>query len=217
MMSSSKSVGKRLSERLKSLRKHHHHQQHIWDIGCDHGHLGMSFYGQEGVSKVHLLDPAEAVIDQLKLKYKDSYITNGSLNIIHSKGQDLKIKTPSNCIFIAGMGGTEIGEIIENILPQLDSDSYLVISPHRKILELRAKLERMSISLVKEEVVFENKQFYQILVLRPGVGAPVTRFGHELWMSRIGEQYRVQQIEKYGIHKDKFSIEYLEYLKSMVE
>ena len=216
MMSSSSRVGKRLSERLKSLRKYHHKQPQIRDIGCDHGLLGMSFYDNEEVKRIHLVDPSAAVIERLKTNYKDSYITDGKLIIIHSKGQNIKIDTLSNCIFIAGMGGKEMGEIIDHILPQLDPDSQLVISPHRKILELREKLKHMPVSLVTEEVIHDENQFYQIMVLRPGSGEKVSSFGEELWKSEVGEMYRLQQLNIYGPHKDNISIRYLEYLKNMV-
>ncbi len=217
MMSSSKRVGKRLSERLKNLRKFHQKQQHIWDIGCDHGLLGMSFYGEAGIESINLVDPSAPVIKELKINYKDSYITEGYLNIIHSEGQKLTIQKPSNTIFIAGMGGKEIGEIISHLLPQLDNSSQIIISPHRKILELRAQLKSMPLSLVTEEVIFEDEQFYQILVLKPGKGSAVSSFGQEMWRSEVGEQYRLQQLKTYEIHKDKASISYLEYLKTMVE
>src|SRR5690606_36999795 len=103
------------------------------------------------------------------------------------------------------------------LLPQLDKSSQIVISPHRKILELRAKLNSMPVSLIAEEVIFEDDQFYQILVLRPGKGPGVSSYGNEMWRSEVGEQYRLQQLKTYKIHKDKASISYLEYLKSMVE
>lgn len=216
-MSSSKKVGKSLSDRLRHLSKHYQNQKYIWDIGCDHGLLGMSFYGLPGVEVVNLVDPSKPVIEELKARYKDSYITKAPLNIIHSKGQDLSIDQYSNCIFIAGMGGKEIGEIILNLLPQLDPESRIIISPHRKILELRELLGNLPISLVTEEVIEEEDQFYQILVLRPGIGKSVSPYGHDLWKSEIGEKYRLQQLKTYEIHKDTASIKYLLYLKSMLK
>lgn len=215
-MSSSSSVG-RLSERLKALKKYYQNQKNIWDIGCDHGLLGLSFRDTEEVITINLVDPSQPVIELLKRKYEDSYITKGLLNIIHSRGQEISINSDSNCIFIAGMGGKEIGYIIIHLLPQLKNDSQIVISPHRKILELRELLRSLPITLVTEEVILDDNQFYQILVLRPGEGKKVSLYGEEMWKSKIGELYCLQQLKAYEIHKDRASIRYLEYLKSMVE
>ena len=56
------------------------------------------------------------------------------------KGQDVILGPNSKTVFIAGMGGKEIGEIIQNLIPQLTPADRLVISPHRNILELRQYL-----------------------------------------------------------------------------
>src|SRR6476661_2613415 len=136
------------SLRLTKLHSYHSTEENIWDIGCDHGYLGSSFKDSEIVKAIHLVDPSGPVIQNLK----DSYISVPNLKIHHQEGQYLFIDSNSNLIFIAGMGGKEIGEIISHLLPQLDSTSKFVISPHRKILELRALLNVMPISLLSEEV-----------------------------------------------------------------
>lgn len=211
MMSSSR-VGTFLSARLNALRSYHQKQRNIWDIGCDHGLLGLSFDNEEEVESIHLVDPSAAVITELQNKLKDSYITKGAVYIHHKQGQSLSIETTSNCIFIAGMGGKEIGEIIIHLLPTLDDTSRIVISPHRKILELRALLGELPLALIQEEVIFEDGQFYQIICLKKGEGPRVHPYGRDIWKTEVGEQYRDHQMKHFRVHEDLASKGYMEYL-----
>lgn len=206
-----------LSERLKAIHHCYRGEKNIWDIGCDHGLLGLSFVSTENVESIHLVDPSAEVVRVLKEKIKDSYITNPSLNIHHKKGQELKINLLSNIIFIAGMGGKEIGDIIRHLLPQVDETSKFVISPHRKILELRSLLYSLPLELISEDLIFEDNQFYQIMALRPGTGnIKVSSFGGPgIWQSVNGKAYQIQQMAFFSLHKDKLSTEYVDFLKTL--
>jgi tRNA (adenine22-N1)-methyltransferase len=207
-------VGEELSLRLSTIRSFYSQETHIWDIGCDHGLLGTSLI-DSGVKSVNLVDASAAVVDTLLKKYKDSYITETALNILHSEGQKLNLVQDSNCIFIAGMGGKEIGEIILNLLPQLNQSSRIVISPHRKILELRCLLKELPVTLYRETLVFEDGQYYQILALTPGSKGPkVSSYGEQIWEGDVGELYLEQQLKHFSTHRDARSVGYCDYLRA---
>lgn len=208
--------GEKLSRRLETLASYHNNQNIIWDIGCDHGLLGLSFRDNSHVNEIHLVDPSKPVIDELQKKLKDSYISKPILNIHHQSGQSLTLpREKRNLIFIAGMGGTEIGEIVSSLHTQVDNDSLFVISPHRKILELRELLGKLPVSLIKEEVIFEDGQFYQIMALRAGPGPGVSRYGMEIWKSETGKAYREHQIRFFTPHRDVASQSYVSFLKTL--
>jgi tRNA (adenine22-N1)-methyltransferase len=210
-MNSSKRVGT-LSIRLETLRSCYQGQERVWDIGCDHGHLGISFQNEPSVKSIYFVDSSPDVIQLLTKVVKDSYITKA--HILSLKGQDVKIAEKSNCIFIAGMGGKEIGEILTALMPDLSEDSLLVLSPHRKILELRQKLGKWPLILREERVIEENGQFYQILILFKGDrGRRVSAYGEDIWEGEIGERYLEQQLRTYSVHRDQASLSYLNYLK----
>ena len=113
------------------------------------------------------------------------------------------------------MGGKEISEIIQSLLPHLQSCSRFVISPHRKILELRSLLRELPLKLEKEEVVWDKGQFYVILSLKPDITGEkkVSLFGDDLWQSETGEHYRQQQIQFFSLHKDEKSQQYIDFLR----
>lgn len=216
MNSSRERVGGTLSLRLRTLSLSYTNQKHIWDIGCDHGLLGSSFLQREGVETVSLVDASPLVIEALRTQYKDSYISKAALNIVCAQGQNLNIPHSANCIFIAGMGGKEIFQIISNLLKMLDETSVIVISPHRWNRELRRELRELPLSLKKEEVIFEHDRFYEIMTLIPGrVEKRVSLFGEEMWKGEVGQMYKAHQLEALKHHKDEASLKYLDYLKML--
>lgn len=219
MMNFSSRAVDRLPHRLRHIRNCYENQDYVWDIGCDHGDIGISFLGHEKVKGVHLVDPSGPVIENLikKIGHIDSYITKELFfKIIQKKGQNLKINTRNNCIFIAGMGGKMVGEIVESLYPQLSPEDLVVISPHRAILELRTKLNALSIKLINEEVIKEGKQFYQILTLKKiETGSNVSLYGEQIWHGSLGEEYKNDQIKHFTHHQDVASLAYVEHLRSL--
>ena len=213
---SSRRGGPQLSFRLNQLHHYYQNEETVWDIGCDHGLLGLSYAHIESVKSIHLVDPAILVIETLHQKLKDSYITIPKLLIHHQPGQEVILNSNSNLIFIAGMGGKEIGEIILNLIPQMNSNDRLVISPHRKILELRSLLHSLPLALQHEEVIKEDGQYYQILSLRKSEEKGlIPLFGEKLWESETGREYRNHQLKTFEVHQDLASREYVAFLKAL--
>ncbi len=207
-----------LSSRLNFLASFYTNFTEVWDIGCDHGNLGLSFLEEKRVNRINLVDPSELVIKTLNLKLKDSYITIPDKIIIHqSKGQNLKIKSDQKkIIFIAGMGGKETREILTHIEKHLNPLDLVIISPHKNILELRAYLSSSSYGLLKEAVLLENQHFYQVLAigLLPSL-SKVSAFGSEIWHSPLGESYRLSILNTFKGHQDALSREFVAYLEGL--
>jgi tRNA (adenine22-N1)-methyltransferase len=207
----------KLSERLSKLHSYYKDSHSVWDIGCDHGQLGLSFGDVSSVQELHLVDPSSKVITELK-KTVDSYITKKDFKVtIHEKrGQEVVLNSDSKLIYIAGMGGEEIKEILIHLATQLSPRDQIVISPHRKILELRKYLHHSAYRLQEEEVLFENGQYYQIMALTlGGTGEVVTSYGSSLFLKGVGPEYKAHQIHHFKQHKDPESEAYFAYLGTL--
>jgi len=208
-----------LSKRLEKIRSFHGCIESIWDIGCDHGDLGLSFAHLPEVKEINLVDPSPLVMDVLNKKIQAAYIAFAKKIKTHlSKGQNLKIqKENTKTIFIAGMGGKEIGEILDSLSNYLSVNDTIVISPHRKILELRAKLQHSHFRLQKEEIFFEDGEFYQIISLSTDPGfSQVSPYGNiSMWRTPWGKIYRDKQIFNFSKHRDSLSKDYVSYLNSI--
>jgi len=218
-MSSSKK-SHRLSRRLEAIKSFDHQSVSIWDIGCDHGDLGLSFIDSDWVEEINLVDPSIRVIEALKKKIEDAYITRASskkVHIIKSLGQDLKLSPKKKTLFIAGMGGKEIGEILTHLISQISIEDRIIISPHRKVLELRHLLMDMNFRLIHEEVIEEERQFYPLFVLSiDSKYDNVSMYGGaQFWGTPNGLSYKDHQIRFFLKHMDPKSQAYVEFLKSL--
>jgi tRNA A22 N-methylase len=163
------------------------------------------------------VDPSLNVVNVLKQTIKDSDIPEHALiKIHHKKGQEITLNPMSKLIFLAGMGGEEIQEILQHIGPQLGLCDTVVISPHRKILELRAWLSASHYRLLDERVIYENGQFYQVIALKQNSDLPqVSSYGISLWQNEVGRTYRLHMIRSFSCHVDLKSRQFVEYLKCL--
>lgn len=166
------------------------------------------------VTSIDLVDPSDDVINALNIKLIDSYITTGDLVRIHKvRGQELVPNTETKCIFIAGMGGREIGEILTHLASYITITDRIVISPHRNILELRKYLLHSEFRLFDEVCLSENGQFYQILCLQKSDILPqVSLYGDKLWGDQSGKEYLKHLVNALKSHQDEDSRAYLKYL-----
>lgn len=213
--SSSTRVGG-LSQRLAFLHSWHRDEPIIWDIGCDHGHLGLSFAEHPLVKEIHLVDPSESVISVLN-KTLDSYITNGQVFVHHMKGQEINITSLSpQLIFIAGMGGREMGEILSQQSSHFHADTRIVISPHRNVLELRQRLRDLDLRVESEALVSENGLYYPVIILSLKSSLPeVSPYGDDIWKGPLAMEWRNQQLRHFELHQDELSKDYCAFLKAL--
>jgi tRNA (adenine22-N1)-methyltransferase len=190
----------------------------VWDIGCDHGYLGLHFLNNPKVELIGLVDPSDHVIETLKTNIKDSYITNpDKIKLICKKGQEILIRSDrKKIIYIAGMGGKETKEILIYLSDLLNSDDSIIISPHKNILELRAYLSNSKFRLIKEEIIQENQRFYQIMALGQSAHLPkVTPFGDGLWQGCLAPSYRSYLLSTFKSHQDVLSKDFVTYLENL--
>ena len=205
-----------LKGRLLELAQCYEGEGIIWDIGCDHGLLGSSFAENPQVREVHLVDPSFEVIKILKQnKSIDSYITKGRIFLHHNHGQEIRIDSKNNLIFIAGMGGKEIISILSEIEKNCLYPFRAVISPHKNILELRGHLRNSKLRLEKEFLIKDQGRFYQVLCLDFQSSESVSEFGDELWRDPRASSYRDYLLSVYASHQDSQGKAYFSFLKSL--
>lgn len=208
-------MNSKLSHRLHTIHTHAPLNPHIFDIGCDHGDLGLSFLSLPQVQSLSLVDPSDDVIDQLKEKLAVSDIPK-QIHVLKKRADQLKIETKKNTLIMCGFGGSQIAEGIAHLKPQLDSDSVFVLSPHGHFLQLREFLSQGEFDLLVDAIIFDEGQFYPLLVIGNRQGRAVHPFGEEdLWHSSVGARYRERLLRVYKNHKDPRDQSFFRYLESL--
>lgn len=207
----------KLKGRLAELAHCYSDEAVVWDVGCDHGYLGLSFLDEPMVKEVHLVDPSHDVIKELlNNKQLDSYITKRKLFIHHLTGQEVILSSRENKIFIAGMGGKEIIAILKSFEQQAHLHFNCVVSPHKNILELRDYLKDSHFRLRNEFLIKDGGRFYQVMGLDFSLeNTKVSPYGERLWNSPYAPDYRDYLLNVYGPHQEPKDQAYYKFLKSL--
>ena len=206
-----------LSKRLDYLASHYQGEENVYDIGCDHGLLGLSFVTYSTVKKIYLIDPNPFSVDLIKESI-DSYITEPVLIYpLKQSGENTKISSPNSIVFIAGMGGKTIVEILSAWSEEdYKNASQIVVSAHRGQLEMREFLRHCEFNVLREGVVIESGHFYEVLsVSKVRPGPLVSLYGDDMWRMSESNQYLRHQISYLKHHRDEASQRYLNFLKSL--
>lgn len=209
-------MSSKLSHRLSFIYNHTPLNTVIYDIGCDHGDLGLSFLDRPEVQSLYFVDASLEVISRLKSKIKEADIPK-AIKILHDNVQTLKINSQTCTVLMCGFGGQQIIEGIENLIVQMHEDSVLVLSPHRDYFKLRQYLFVKELELIHDLVVEERGHFYPLIVVAARKGEALDYYGHNLWHSSDGKDFREYLVNRLKNHQnpvDRAFFQYLETLKA---
>jgi tRNA A22 N-methylase len=208
-------MNSKLSHRLQTIHDHTPLNPHIFDVGCDHGELGLSFVIYPEVQTINLVDPSSAVIENLIRKTSCADIPK-QLLFFKKKGDQLEIKTKKNSVILCGFGGTQIAESVRHLKTQIDEESVFVLSPHSHVLQLRECLAKGEFDLLMDTMILEDQQFYPLLVLGNRKGREVHPYGEkDLWHSSVGAQYREKLLVALKKHLNPRDQSFFKYLESL--
>ncbi len=205
------------SKRFEYLSSFYEGEGSVYDIGCDHGLLGLSFLSNPNITDVYLIDPNPYSVDIIKGNI-DSYITKGkNIYPLRCSGEETKVQNSNSLIYIAGMGGKTIIEILSNWSEEsLQNASQIVVSPHRNQLELRAFLRSIKMNVVKEGLVFEGAHYYEVIsVSRTKGNQLISEYGDEIWQTPMAANYLKHQVKFLQKHRDEESLKYLNFLNAL--
>jgi len=205
-----------LAHRLASIASFYNNEESIYDIGCDHGLLGLHFQNYPLIKNIHLIDPNPYSVELIK-KDKDSYITEREKLIFkRESGEKIKITESNSLVFIAGMGGKTIIEILSEWDEQnFQNCSQIVLSPHRDHLKLREYLKNKGMKLVGETVIYDQERYYEILSVGLKGESEVGLYGEKLWKTEASANYKMHLLKHLSVHRDTRTVNYLNYLKAL--
>ena len=135
----------------------------IWDCCCDHGYLGIKILGNDLCAKMIFVDQLPHLIEQLT--HKLAPFDTGKHELITADAGDLSFSAEQrHLVILAGVGGdtsVEIVKAIENNHPTTQIDYIFCPSSSKKTL--REYLAHNEFSLAAENLVSDNKRYYEIL------------------------------------------------------
>ncbi len=115
------------------------------------------------------------------------------------------------------MGGEKIASIVDHLRPQFAADARLVLSPHRDIPLVRARLREANLGLIHEELVRDGGRFYEVLVVSPASERPVSPYGEEIWSGELAGPYCQHLLAGLAKHRDPSSEALRQFLTQKVK
>jgi len=154
-----------LPDRLKAVAKHIPQCRMLSDIGTDHAYIPI-YAIKNNIAKTAAA--CDIVDGPLKIAAQNiaSYSLTDKISVIKSDG--LKNAPESDVFVIAGMGGTLIGEIIENDIAKAKKADCLVLQPMTCAYELRKKLHETGFEIIDESIAKDTGKLYNIIVAKKG-------------------------------------------------
>lgn len=155
-----------LSKRLKKVASFVKEDEIILDIGSDHAYLPI-YLVQEG--KVSKAIAGEVVAGPFAKAQEEihRYDLSDHISTRLASGFDvIESNEEMGTVFICGMGGLLISEILEAGLKgdKIGPGTRLVLQPNNKEIDLRKLLMRANYKIIDEAMIKENEKFYEIIV-----------------------------------------------------
>ncbi len=169
----------KLTKRLTALADHvQGPYQSIWDCCCDHGLLGMALLQADKAQQVHFVDCIPSITEKLQLQLNAKF-ANGDRYQVHTIDVlDLPLtqssleecaKQQPQLIIIAGVGGEQTLQMVLHLTKRFKHlNLEFLLCPVRHQYQLRQVLLEQTFSeghieLISEQLVEENKRFYEII------------------------------------------------------
>ena len=182
-------LGKRLGQLANMVEQPY---SIIWDCCCDHGLLGMSLLQRKLAGKVVFVD---ILANQMAVLEKDLQrrFPEHNWQVICQDIKKLKLpkKLPKEepqlvkepqLFIIAGVGGDKTVEFIDSLsaaMPDLPFD--LLICSVQRNYPVRQALINQRFYMKQEQLIFENKRFYEALYVTKTPGQAITTTGSSMW------------------------------------
>lgn len=155
-----------LSKRLAKVAEFVKRDEIILDIGSDHAYLPIYLVEEKLVAAAIAGEIVRGPYEKARNKVARHDLTD-KISIRLGSGFDvLEIGEEMGTIFICGMGGILISEIIEKGMKdnKIAKDSRLVLQANNKEDLLRKLLMGLNFEIIDESIVKENDKYYEIIV-----------------------------------------------------
>ncbi|KTF17937.1 tRNA (adenine(22)-N(1))-methyltransferase [Pseudoalteromonas sp. H105] len=178
----------------------------IWDCCCDHGLLGMTLLERKLAKKVMFVDIVPELMNGLSNKLTQLMDPNlpceWQVQCQDVAGIELQ-PNAKQLVIIAGVGGELLLRLMQKIILNHEQQTLrglsFIVCPVHHTYSLRQGLARLGLGLISEQIITENKRFYEVLHVGFKSGAAIEPTGDKMWdfTDKNHHQYLNKLIEHY--------------------
>lgn len=153
-----------LSLRLKAVASYINRNDHVADIGCDHGLLGIHLVKSKKVKEIIVSDILPSALNNAR----ENILKEDLVSFVYPKvGDGLEvIENDTNTITISGMGTHTILKILDN--QKINQIDKMVICSNMDYNLLRKNIVKKGFFIADEKVVFEKDNYYVVILFKRG-------------------------------------------------
>lgn len=217
---------RQLGERLKHLYQwaNARHYDHIWDLCCDHGRLGLHLYTNNSGSHadtakpdthIHLVDQVPTITDRLKKHYCNKAHSHLHIHCLDAAKLALTPRQlkQKHLFVIAGVGGETAAKIAAGLLAhnaplfaRANPSIEFIFSPNNQAFELRRFLQERHFHVIAEAFISEKGWHHEHIHVElcpaesHGASALIDAIGDDIWapMTPQKRQYLTKQQNHYA-------------------
>lgn len=154
-----------LSNRLETIVRLCDNYQTIADIGCDHGYVTAELILSNRCEKVIATDISQKSLYKA-IRFCDSLNINNYVSFREGDGFKVIYKQDKvKQAVIAGMGGMEIINILENKKFRLKN---FILQPMRDVVKLREYLISHKYKIINDFLIYDEGVFYNVIKVMKG-------------------------------------------------
>ena len=131
------------------------------DVGSDHGKLIISLFEGGVISKGYAIENKKGPYSRLVKAIKDSGCEEKIIPMLSDGISELP--TDVDTVILAGMGGTNIIDILRAHPGKLKNVKTIVVDAHNAIPEMRKAMCKMGYVIADEDIVEDAKKYYEII------------------------------------------------------
>jgi len=149
------------------------------DIGTDHAYLPIFLLEQEKIRRAVACDIHKGPLLRAASNIADRGM-NGLITLRLGSGFETLRSGEVNGAVIAGMGGLMMIDILKKSPVVSSSFQWLILQPQNHVAELKKYICEHYFQIVKECLVEEANQLYEIMKIVPGKSSMITLFEAEI-------------------------------------
>lgn len=186
-------VSKRIEVLMNQAALLNSHFNTIADIGTDHGYLPLIMFEHRLTEKGILCDINQGPLNHAQNTFKDT-LYDHSVDFRLGSGIEPLNNNEAELVFIAGMGGNLIKEILEKNLEKSLSNKYYILQPMTEQDRLRDWLINNGFNILWDHFTEDAHKHYEIIVVAP----KIKNSGETIALDKI-------QLHKYNLDLDSDS------------
>ena len=152
------------------------------DVGSDHGKLIISLFENGQIAKGYAIENKKGPYNRLVKTIEEHHLLDDVVPLFSDGITDLP--NVVDTVIIAGMGGNNIISILKAHPQKLKNVKTIIVDAHNAIPEMRQEICNLGYVIADEDIVYENKIYYEVIKFVAGEVAyledPDLEFGPKL-------------------------------------